>query len=77
MSNNPFASLHLHAATEPLERIRAWRVDREDEVSFCTEAILSKGQNVLLYGERGTGKSFLVRLVQDEIERTAPSVLPI
>jgi AAA+ ATPase superfamily predicted ATPase len=74
---NPFALLQLHAAVEGIERIRESRVDREDELAICMEALLARAQNVLVYGERGTGKSFLVRLIQDEIERTSPSVLTV
>jgi hypothetical protein len=77
MAKNPLLGAALRVEGELIETIREVRVDRDDEVSYCTEALLNKYENVLLYGERGVGKSFLVRLIHDEIERVAPSVLPI
>ena len=63
-----------NAAEMAPEQFQAIRVDRERELAICTEALLARSVNVFLWGERGVGKSFLLRLVEEELDR-AESVL--
>jgi histone H3/H4 len=57
-----------------IAELKAMRVDRADELLLCHHAIAMNRHNVLLYGERGVGKSFLVRLLQQEIEDRSPEL---
>lgn len=72
--SNPFQL--LNAAAHSIEEIRSLRVDREREFSQTLEALVKRSHNVLLYGRRGAGKTFLVRLLDDEIRRTESNVFP-
>jgi Cdc6-like AAA superfamily ATPase len=59
---------------EDIERLR---VDRLDEIRLSTIALGRGFQNVLLYGYRGVGKTFLVRLIVSELQKAFPEVLPV
>ncbi len=67
-------SYWAHSAEMTPAQFWAIRVDRDRELAICTEALLGRSVNVYLWGERGVGKSFLLRLVEEELDR-AESVL--
>jgi hypothetical protein len=45
------------------------RVDREDEVAICVDALVKRNANVFMWGRRGIGKSFLLRLIERELDK--------
>ena len=59
---------------EDIERLR---VDRIDEIRRSTVALGQSFHNVLLYGHRGVGKTFLVRLIVRELQKSFSDVLPV
>lgn len=69
---NPFQV--LNAASRTIDELRDVRVDRDREFSLSYEALVHKAHNVLLYGARGTGKTFLIRLLEHEIQSSNSSV---
>lgn len=69
---NPFYIYNSIAETIP--RIKEIRVDRDNELEQCVSSLLIRYHNVLLYGERGIGKTFLIRLIEQEIKETATDV---
>src|SRR3990170_3235798 len=71
---NPFHSMNSAAITMP--ELRDCRVDRDTEFEQCKASLLRRSHNVLLYGARGARKTFLVRLLEDEIRRTADDAFP-
>jgi hypothetical protein len=54
----------------------ALRVDRDSEVGTCTELLMSTRGNVFIFGPRGIGKTFLVRLVHSKLRERGPEVFP-
>ncbi len=74
MMQNPFYQYNL--AAENLHEIEALRIDRDREVAICRDAIVKSLHNVLLYGTRGVGKTFLLRLVEKAVTDHDPSVFP-
>lgn len=74
MSTNPF--FRLNCAPEQIDNLRFHCVDREEELRLCHTAIVERYHNVLLYGTRGTGKTFLVRLVEDRINKMNAPIFP-
>lgn len=64
----------LNAVAQSIEDLKAARVDREDEMTKAFTALASDVHNVLLYGTRGVGKTFLTRLLEDELQRTQPTL---
>ena len=65
--NNPFYETNARSLT--LEAILSMRVDRDTELSQCIQAVVNKRNNVLIYGDRGVGKTFLLRLIQKELNK--------
>jgi hypothetical protein len=61
-----------HSGLLAPEEFHHIRVDRESELAICTEALLDRSVNVFLWGARGVGKSFLLRLVEEELDRAEP-----
>jgi len=72
--DNPFYTVHLDATVLP--QIREICVDRQDELALCKTALIDRRHNVLLYGTRGVGKTFLLRLLEDEIRKGEETVYP-
>jgi hypothetical protein len=64
----------LNAAALSIEELRAARIDREEEFSKAYAALAKNIQNVLLFGTRGAGKTFLIRLIEDELHKQEPQV---
>jgi energy-coupling factor transporter ATP-binding protein EcfA2 len=64
----PFANLNLDAACMDDDNLARHCVDREMELASALDAIES-GENLLIYGDRGIGKSFLARLINLEIAK--------
>jgi hypothetical protein len=66
----------LNAAAQSIEDLRALRVNREEEVESAYSALAENWHNVLLYGTRGVGKTFLTRIIEDEVAKRTPEALP-
>lgn len=58
----------------PSHMVMELRVNREAEVDTCVEYLNHRCANAFLWGARGVGKTFLVRLVDHELRNT-PSIL--
>ncbi len=58
------------------EQILALRVNRESEVDSCSDLLRSTTSNVFIFGPRGVGKTFLVRLIHAKLRKNAPEVFP-
>lgn len=65
-----------NSRNQALSEILALRADRETETNTCLENLLSARSNVFLYGERGVGKTFLVRLIEEELKEKGNNVFP-
>src|ERR1035437_8908366 len=50
------------------------RVNRVDELRSVKQALLKRGGNVFLYGPRGVGKTFLLRMLVDDLSCQKDSV---
>ncbi len=70
--NNPFYTHNL--AAEDISNIKEMGVNRENEFEQCVSSLIYRHHNVLLYGERGIGKTFLLRLIEQKIKDTATDV---
>ena len=70
----PLPSVSLTA--ESIEDVERFRVDRVEELERCRAAIAATSSNIFIYGERGIGKTFLVRLLQDALT-TDNTLLPV
>jgi hypothetical protein len=70
---NPFIT--RHAATMTREQLLGFRVDRDRELARCVELLFQGQSNVLMYGERGIGKTFLTHLVCEDLRSKHPDVL--
>ena len=62
---------------QPIEIIKKKRIDRIQEINLCIQAVTEESQNILLYGDRGVGKTFVLRLIFDEISKSNQSILPV
>lgn len=71
--NNPFSN--LNAAGMSPEQLRSIHVDRQAEIEEIVSSLAEHSKNVLLYGARGTGKTFLTRLVGHRIQESHKEVL--
>lgn len=67
-------TLNTRAMTR--EMIRELRVNRDSEVDACIRHLNRRGENVFIWGARGVGKTFLVRLIEAELQDEA-SILPV
>ncbi len=74
MRENPFFIRNL--AADSIPHLREICVDRAEELNKLQHAIVDKRHNVLLYGERGVGKTFLIRLLEQEIRDLDGEVFP-
>ncbi|MCK4397475.1 MAG: orc1/cdc6 family replication initiation protein [Methanophagales archaeon] len=70
----PFSCLSAEALE--VELIKLMRVNRDDELRQCIDALFGRSENLLLYGSRGVGKTFLVRLLLEEIRSRFEDTLP-
>jgi Cdc6-like AAA superfamily ATPase len=75
MPDNPFSCFCVETLT--IEELRSVRVDRTDETTRCIKALVERRHNVLMYGSRGVGKSFLLRIIDDELKQNHPSLFPV
>lgn len=57
--------------------LKSIRVDRNDEIEQCIDSLFSRSENVLIHGSRGVGKTFLVRLLLDEIKLRFKNEVPV
>ncbi len=57
--------------------IREVRVNRENDLNNCIETITDRFENLILFGERGIGKSFLIRLIELKLASEFPNFLSI
>jgi len=71
----PFSGLCAEALESEL--IKFMRVNRDDELKNCIDALFGRSENLLLYGFRGVGKTFLVRLLLEEIKLHFDDTVPI
>jgi ribosomal protein L31E len=58
------------------EEIMRLRTDRFDEIDICLGTILKTRNNIYLYGERGIGKTFLLKTLYNEILKEDNKVFP-
>ena len=66
---NPFYFINPDAV--PLENIPLCFINREAELNLATTALIERRHNVLIYGDRGTGKTFLLRMVEHNLRKQA------
>ena len=57
--------------------IRYFSVGRDDEYREVLNDLIRKNHNVLIYGERGIGKTFLIRSLYEKIVEAEKDILPI
>jgi len=72
---SPFSGLCAEALNPEL--LRSIHVDRDDELKQCVDALFSRSENILIYGTRGVGKTFLVRLLLEEIKSHFNDTVPV
>lgn len=65
-SRQPFRGLLTESLD--LNQLLDLRVNRDDELSRCLETVCNRRNNLLVYGERGIGKTFLMRLFHQRVE---------
>ncbi len=72
---NPF---HIRGDRYECDRraLSNMRVDREEDLAVIHSAIAQRGHNVLLYGTRGVGKSFLLGLLEMELAQSSATIYP-
>ncbi len=68
-----------HVAGENIEGklLKSIQVDRKNEMKQCINSLFSKSENVLIHGSRGVGKTFLVRLLLEEIKLRFTNTVPV
>ena len=71
---SPFSGLVAEALD--IELIKLLKVNRENELKKCVVSLYERSENLLLYGARGVGKTFLVRLIHEEIKANYAEVVP-
>jgi len=71
----PFSGLCAEALEVDL--FKSMRVDRNDEIKQCIDSLFSRSENILIHGSRGVGKTFLVRLLLDEIKLRFKDTVPV
>jgi hypothetical protein len=59
------------------EELREHCADRQSEISHCTSTLQETRNNVLLLGERGVGKTFLIRLVEANLTAGNRGIIPV
>lgn len=64
----------LNAAALTIAELRAARIDREEEMQVAYTALARNVHNVLLFGTRGAGKTFLTRLLEDDLNQGEPTL---
>lgn len=72
---DPFSNL----LTEMLEVevLKSMRVDRDIELKQYIDALFGRSENLLIYGSRGVGKTFLAKLLLNEIESHFKNTTPV
>jgi len=70
--NSPFSC--NNSRYESLKMINSIRANREDEIRTCFENITSSNSNILIYGERGIGKTFVIRLLEKKLQERCDNV---
>jgi len=68
--------IHVNARYWRQEDVVRLRVDRAADVQRLIRAV-DRGANILVYGPRGVGKTFLLRMLLIELERRKAGVFPI
>jgi AAA+ ATPase superfamily predicted ATPase len=74
--NNPQPFSGLCAEALEVELLKSMRVNRDIELKQCIDALFGRSENLLLYGSRGVGKTFLVRLLLEEIKSRFEDTVP-
>lgn len=64
------------AETLKVELLKSMRVDRDIELKQCIDALFGRSENLLIYGSRGVGKTFLVKLLLEEIKSHFKDTVP-
>lgn len=70
----PFSGLCAEALE--VELLKSMRVNRDIELKQCIDALFGRSENLLLHGSRGVGKTFLVRLLLEEIKSRFKDTVP-
>jgi Cdc6-like AAA superfamily ATPase len=68
-----FEISQLFSPTEPVREADLF-VGRSDQITRVTDGILQGGQHVVVYGERGVGKTSLVNIISNRIFSDHPQV---
>ncbi len=66
--NTPFVISSTEVLSE--EEVRQLRIDRDAELNSTVDRLINRGHNVLIYGTRGVGKSFFLRLLGQALAPT-------
>jgi hypothetical protein len=67
-------NFHFNASSLRDEELELLRVDRESELQRCITALTEHRANVLIFGERGVGKTFLAKVLRQRLVADCPDV---
>lgn len=59
--------IELDANRTPTGDLRSRCADRREELQYCASVLTNSRNNLVLFGERGVGKTFFVRLLASEL----------
>lgn len=59
------------------DALEKFRVNREADVENCLVYIAKKSENLCVVGERGVGKTFLLKILVHELKKKYPSIFSI
>jgi polynucleotide 5'-kinase involved in rRNA processing len=68
-----FEITQLFSPTEPVREADLF-VGRTDQIKRITEGIMQGGQHIVVYGERGVGKTSLMNIISNRIFSDLPQM---
>lgn len=75
--NKPQPFSCLPTGSLGINLLKSMCVDRDDEIKQCIDALFGRSENILIHGSRGVGKTFLVRLLLEEIRTNFKNIVPV